>query len=403
MRATVLCAMPLIACGATTHDPAGAGGEAGGTATCVGAHWQHIPPPPAPVTRIFHGAAASTDEVVIWGGGLHNDRLDTGYRIRSDGSLLPTPMAGAPSGRRPGAAGMLGSTFVIWGGSTTTQTVGDGKKLNLGAVAWDPISVTGAPTPRSSPWSAELANGLAVVGGGDPEGLVSDGGVYRPAMDTWTKLPDLPEKMQGAAFCAILDGFSSVGDGLVIHGGYESGSGYIDHGYVYSVLFPKWEPLPAAGAPSARAGHTIVLSTSTNEVVVWGGAGPLGRLNDGARLSLMDWKWQPLSTVGAPSARAYHRAVMLVLPSGSKMVVFGGTGPGEQTVNDGGVYDLSTDTWQPLPMDECAPPPFLAGFTFTAFGSGKKALVWGGHDPNSEPWPGEWPEQGWILSLSPDH
>ena len=40
----------------------------------------------------------------------------------------------------------------------------------------------------------------------------------------------------------------------------------------------------------------------------------------------------------------------------------------------GDVYKRQTDTWEPLPLDECAPEP-LAFASFTAFGDGKSALL----------------------------
>jgi hypothetical protein len=65
--------------------------------------------------------------------------------------------------------------------------------------------------------------------------------------------------------------------------------------------------------------------------------------------------------------------------------------------NTGGIYDGATDSWAPLPLDECAPPP-LAAFTFTAFANGRQALIWCGIDTTTS---STMPEQGWILTLEP--
>jgi hypothetical protein len=43
--------------------------------------------------------------------------------------------------------------------------------------------------------------------------------------------------------------------------------------------------------------------------------------------------------------------------------------------------DTTTDSWEPLPLDECSPEP-RSDATFTAFGDGKSALLWGGFTPD---------------------
>ncbi len=134
-----------------------------------------------------------------------------------------------------------------------------------------------------------------------------------------------------------------------------------------------------------RASASLTWSRVTSEFIVWGGAG--GKvLGDGARYSLAGI-WKPMSNANAPGPRWGHLAVML----GAKLVVFGGSASLEDLAN-GGIYDTATDTWEPLPLDECAPEP-LAFASFTAFGDGKSALLWGGFTPDLAV------EQGWLFKL----
>ena len=101
-----------------------------------------------------------------------------------------------------------------------------------------------------------------------------------------------------------------------------------------------------------------------------------------------------MNSTGAPSPRGNHHAVML----GNKIVVFGG-GFDLAPLADGGIYDVTTDTWEELPLDECAPPARI-GDSFTAFGNGRQALRWGGALPTeSAPAPDQPIEQGWIFTL----
>lgn len=147
----------------------------------------------------------------------------------------------------------------------------------------------------------------------------------------------------------------------------------------------------SSDAPSARGGSSLTWSPSTTEFIVWGGYQYDGTyLADGARYAVSG-SWKPMSVTNAPSARARHFAVML----GAKLVVWGGQDDGALHTATGGMYDITTDQWETLPLDECAPGP-RSGATFTAFGDGKHVLLWGGEpQPPSADAP---VEQGWILT-----
>jgi len=67
-------------------------------------------------------------------------------------------------------------------------------------------------------------------------------------------------------------------------------------------------------------------------MIIWGGAGLVER-DDGGCYNLVADRWMPVSTNGAPSARAAHTAVW----TGSQMVVWGG---GDSVpYGDGARYD----------------------------------------------------------------
>ncbi|MBI3200202.1 MAG: hypothetical protein HYZ29_01590 [Myxococcales bacterium] len=69
------------------------------------------------------------------------------------------------------------------------------------------------------------------------------------------------------------------------------------------------------------------------------------------------------------------------------MVVWGVVN-GEGSTATGGIYDTAADVWAPLPLGDCAPPARKVA-TFTAFGNGTQALLWGGVSPGNE-LPGEY-------------
>ena len=57
-------------------------------------------------------------------------------------------------------------------------------------------------------------------------------------------------------------------------------------------------------------------------MIIWGGQGKDGKLNDGARLDLAKGRWLPITTTEAPEARWRFAAIW----TGTEMLVWGGDG-----------------------------------------------------------------------------
>ncbi|MCC7543014.1 MAG: hypothetical protein IT379_42755 [Deltaproteobacteria bacterium] len=137
-----------------------------------------------------------------------------------------------------------------------------------------------------------------------------------------------------------------------------------------------WRSVSTEGAPSPRVAHTIVWTGT--EHIVWGGqpteADPLpgaGPFGDGARYDPAADRWQAVSSLGAPSPRAGHKAVW----TGRYMAVFGRevdvfpTQPME-----GWLYEPATDTWRP--MSSVGAPAPRAYYDVVAVDG--RVVVWGG-------------------------
>ena len=166
---------------------------------------------------------------------------------------------------------------------------------------------------------------------------------------------------------------------MLIWGGGNS-SGFFGDGGRYDPTTDSWLPITINNAPTARTGHTTVWTTS--EMIVWGGlgsGGPSGTLylNTGARYNPATDTWTPISTNGAPAARASNTAIW----TGSEMIVWGGLSfsgvfPGYVATNyaDGARYNPATDTWLPLSMNG-AP---TARYSHASVWTGSEMLVWGG-------------------------
>ena len=140
------------------------------------------------------------------------------------------------------------------------------------------------------------------------------------------------------------------------------------------VLKNKWAAFPAnATTPPGRAGHSAIWTGK--QLIIWGGylgTGPYTYLG-GAAYDPGTNNWTPISSVGAPSARASHVAVW----TGAKMIVWGGYNTSENWRNDGAAYDPATDTWSALPQNGAIPSVRAAA---AGVWDGTKLIVWGGYN-----------------------
>jgi hypothetical protein len=107
-------------------------------------------------------------------------------------------------------------------------------------------------------------------------------------------------------------------------------------------------------------------------MLIWGGYGTGGVLGSGARYDPATDAWAPMTSGGAPTARAYHPAVW----TGSRMLVWGGRGSNDTTLGTGGAYDPVSDHWSPTSTLD-APSPRVG---HTAVWTGEEMIVWGGGD-----------------------
>jgi hypothetical protein len=147
---------------------------------------------------------------------------------------------------------------------------------------------------------------------------------------------------------------------------------------------PYWSPISDAAWLEPRVEHTA-LWTGT-EMIIWGGVSGVIEIDpdfggddpsfgDGGRYDPSTESWQPVSEQGAPSPRAAHSAIW----TGEEMIVWGGIAyDGEwKTFHDGGRYDPVTDSWRPISLVG-AP---AARYRHVAVWTGSKMIVWGGLAP----------------------
>ena len=252
---------------------------------------------------------------------------------------------------------------------------------------WRPTATAGAPTARSrhvavstDPNSATAK--MIIWGGRTSTGLTNTGGVYDPVTDQWTptSLVNAPAAREDAT--AVWDDVENV---LIVWGGNGNG-GLLNNGSLYDPATNTWKALSIVGAPTARAQHTAVWAktlsfmSATHGMIVWGGSDGTNALADGSLYDPVKDAWLGPIDAGPP-ARRQHTAVWA--DGTNTMFVWGGLGPdglgGELYLGDGYSFDPSLTgkptAWTAVSASG-APSPRAR---HTAVWDGTSMLIWGGY------------------------
>ena len=238
---------------------------------------------------------------------------------------------------------------------------------------WVSLTTTNEPSGRiyhSAVWSGSemiIWGGYFVDTEYNPYEL-NTGGRYNPTTDSW-----IPTTTTNAP--AARDSHSAVwtgtGSRMIIWGG-NLGAGDTSDGFSYNPSTNSWSAISMTNAPSARDSHSAVWTGS--KMVVFGGYSYSSStfFNDGGRYDPSGNTWQPISTTNAPDARLWHTAVW----TGSKMIIWGGFGSDYNARSTGGVYDPVGNVWSGTTTDN-APEP---RFNHTAVWTGSVMIIFGGFD-----------------------
>ena len=248
------------------------------------------------------------------------------------------------------------------------------------------MSSTPSPAPRHTARMAMVGGDMVEYGGGSFFDGIDGGGRFHLDVDDWSVMAT---STPGARIYGVAVGMS---DKMLVYGGWSSATQHLGTAFVYDPASDAWTPASSTNAPSPRSFTSAVWTGS--EVIVWGGCdGGMpacgGVKGDGARYDPAADTWTPVSTTGAPGARAQHVAVW----TGSEMIVWGGYAmPSEaDPLGDGAIYDPATDAWRPMSAAGAPSPRVDPAAAWLV----DKMIVWGGdggqddgylYDPVADSW-----------------
>ncbi|EYF03022.1 Kelch repeat-containing protein [Chondromyces apiculatus] len=214
---------------------------------------------------------------------------------------------------------------------------------------------------------------------------------FSPATNTWRQLSSPTAHFNGA--------WAWSGDTLFVDGA-EDGSTE-PAWYAYHPDTDTWDTFPQA--PSVEyGGYSAVWSTTTHELIVWGGYeepntvdDPYPLSNGGAAYDPATGTWRVLGP-SPLSGRGYHSAIW----NGSRMIVYGGSEGEAAPLADGAAYDPVTDTWTTIATPNLVPRANARKFIGDP--SGSDAIFWGGDiGPCGHCFPQE-PVDGGIYDAATD-
>ena len=315
-----------------------------------------------PDHRLLHTTIWTGTEMIVWGGESAGYQLNTGGRYNpATDTWTPTSTgANVPLAAYRHTAVWTGTEMIVWGGAHIDESTGGFVRLNSGARydpandSWTPTS-TGANVPAGREMHLAVWTGMELIvwGGVTPD--PRSGGRYHPVTDSWTTI--------AAGADALINQFDHkavwTGTEMIV---------WASPGGRYNPVTNNWSPMSTSASVPLRSGYTAVWTGT--EVIVWGGSdsGQGLRSNTGGRYNPSTDTWTATSTgVNVPSPRAEHTAIW----TGSKMIVWGGQGPGY--LNSGASYDPSNDSWVATASNTLDPRG-----SHTAIWTGTEMIVWGG-------------------------
>lgn len=253
---------------------------------------------------------------------------------------------GGPSGRsRARALKLNDDRVLIYGGSISiteapSAVMNDGFLFEATSKSWKPISQVNSPKFNSmAKLLTATAKGIAYFWGnaGSPEKSMFV--TYDSHADAWKEIVN-------PLSVAELPNFILASDSFI----------FTDRGKRFNITSASFEDMANRPWNLFLEDYSKILCAG--KIFVWGGYIALGDSTATAGIQNKGWlynvdsnTWVPTTIDGAPSGRMFHAASC----AENKIVIWGGqtnkrvtSSPPAVLLDDGGIYDPVTDSWEPI-------------------------------------------------------
>ena len=159
---------------------------------------------------------------------------------------------------------------------------------------------------------------------------------------------------------------------VILFGGFGSG-GYLNNTWVYAYATNTWTNRNSTNPPPARAYHALTYDASTGRVVLFGGLNGGGYLDDTWAYDYATNSWANRNPSYHPPARREH--ALAYDASTGRVVLFGGYNSGN--LNDTWAYHYASNSW--TNRSPANPPPARYGHALAYDSAANKVVLFGGY------------------------
>jgi hypothetical protein len=255
------------------------------------------------------GARAFTNDVWIWNGGEWS-----------------SPSAGWPQ------------SVPVMPGPEAASVIGSTADYVPAPRAGHAFAVGFAGSTSSGDWEEEF--GL-LFGGETDEGVVGDTWTWSDSTYVWNRLPQNgPSPRTGHAMVAVPD------VEFFLFGGSDASGDLLGDGYSWT-LNDGWVSVGSYGAPPARTQHAMAADPIRGKIVLFGGRGASGVLQDTWEYDVPSNAWTQRTPAFAPPARFGHS--MFYDPDRGTVIMVGGSGADPSSnLADAWEWDGQAGAWAKL-------------------------------------------------------
>lgn len=299
---------------------------------------------------------------------------------------LPVTPAGV-LGRVAHSAVWTQREMIVWGGFSARGSLRDGAAYDPQRNEWRVLSK--APlAPREGHVAAWTGTRMIVWGGTSTfEGsFYADGASYDPETDSWALLPPAPAGFRGRQ--GAISAWSTTTDELIVWGGSTADVEAAEDGAAYAPAKKTWRSIAKSMVEGRSGGAPIWNGT---KLIFYGGSQCASSIAlycvDGAMYEPVDDRWTttppaPKSAFNGPDGHAG-----VATGKGNALAAFWG---GEQSgvspavyASTGAAYDDATATWRSIEQPEASALARAPRGRMVAFSANDRFFVWGGVDATS--------------------
>ncbi|MCI4330802.1 MAG: PKD domain-containing protein [Thermoplasmata archaeon] len=340
----------------------------------LGGNWTQLFPSVSPPARQLAGLTYdAVDGFVLLFGGNDNENISYSDTWSFAGGSWTNRTSSVGTGPSPRSTSMTydatdGYVLLFGGAPTVGAAFGDTWKFDRGN--WSVVNPTSSPYARwPAPMAYDAADGYVLL-----FGSIGVQGANGYQNDTW--------EYRGGAWSEVFGAYTPSGRwvsamtydpairAVVLYGGYLQPNDLGDTWTFSAGNWTAWEP--AAGAtPPARSDPAMAFDAADGYVLLFGGQGASGLLND--TWSYAGGTWTPLSLGHSPTPRS--GSAMVYDSTDHYLLLFGGSGA-SGPLNDS--WRFSNGSWQVIPPAGGVSPPARANASIADDARDGYVVLYGG-------------------------